>query len=222
MKLHLLILFIFIGTSSFAQNKSVKQVSDKALELHKAIFIDKDSLALENLLSYEVNYGHSGGKVENRKELIVNASHNKLRKIPINENNKLLRTIELENNLIEIENLQVINCLTSTTNYLLVGCNNFAFKFNIDLRIITQVFPSYGEVNAIAKQFNNEIYIGCNCNRLLKYNSNGKLISELKVSSYCIQNVMYMNIFNRKLICCSGISNYIDFIADDIILRLIF
>jgi len=101
-KLHLLILFIFIGTSSFAQNKSVKQVSDKARELHKAIFIDKDSLALENLLSYEVNYGHSGGKVENRKELIVNASHNKstytdikteINQVIVNDNTGIVRCL---------------------------------------------------------------------------------------------------------------------------------
>lgn len=77
MKLRLLILFVLLGSLSFAQYKPIKQVSDKVMELHKAIFMDKDSLALENLLAYEVNYGHSGGKVENRKEMIDNASHNK-------------------------------------------------------------------------------------------------------------------------------------------------
>ncbi len=76
MKLTVTILFAFFFTAGLAQYKPIKQVSDKALELHKAIFIDKDSLALENLLNYEVNYGHSGGKVENRKEVIENASHN--------------------------------------------------------------------------------------------------------------------------------------------------
>lgn len=77
MKKSLLILFCFIGFAGFAQYKPIKEVSDKVMELHKAIFIDKDSLALESLLAYEVNYGHSGGKVENRKDMIENASHNK-------------------------------------------------------------------------------------------------------------------------------------------------
>lgn len=71
------ILFCLISSLTFAQYKPIKEVSDKVMELHKAIFIDKDSLALENLLAYEINYGHSGGKVENRKEMIKNASHNK-------------------------------------------------------------------------------------------------------------------------------------------------
>lgn len=77
MKKLFIILFILIGNLSIAQYKPIKEVSDKVMELHKAIFIDKDSMALENLLAYEVNYGHSGGKVENRKDMIDNAAHNK-------------------------------------------------------------------------------------------------------------------------------------------------
>jgi hypothetical protein len=101
-KLLLLILFFFIETFSFAQYKPINQVSDKALELHKAIFIDKDSSTLESLLSYEVNYGHSGGKVENRKELIDNASHNKstytdikteINQVIVNDNTAVLRCL---------------------------------------------------------------------------------------------------------------------------------
>jgi hypothetical protein len=100
MKKILVLLFCLISVASFAQYKSVKQVSDKAIELHKAIFIDKDSLALESLLSYEVNYGHSGGKVENRKEVIDNASHNKstytdikteINQVIVNDNTAVVR-----------------------------------------------------------------------------------------------------------------------------------
>jgi len=105
-KLRLLILFVFIGTLSFAQYKPIKQVSDKALELHKAIFIDKDSLALESLLSYKVNYGHSGGKVENRKEVIENASHNK----------STYTDIKTEiNQVIVNDNTAVVRCLLTGT-----------------------------------------------------------------------------------------------------------
>lgn len=106
MKINLLILFCFIGLASFAQYKSIKQVSDKAFELHKAIFIDKDSLALESLLSYEVNYGHSGGKVENRKEVIENASHNK----------STYTDIKTEiNQVIVNDNTAVVRCLLTGT-----------------------------------------------------------------------------------------------------------
>ena len=77
MKKILVLLFCFITVSSFAQYKSIQQISDRVMLLHSTIFGTKDSLALEDLLAYEVNYGHSGGKVENRKEMIENACHNK-------------------------------------------------------------------------------------------------------------------------------------------------
>ena len=102
MKKIFILLFITIATVGFAQYKPIKQVSDKALELHEAIFIDKDSLALESLLSYEVNYGHSGGKVENRKEVIENASHNKstytdlkteINQVIVNDNTGVVRCL---------------------------------------------------------------------------------------------------------------------------------
>jgi hypothetical protein len=71
------LLFCFIGFASFAQYKPIQQVSERVMLLHNTIFGTKDSIILECLLAYEVNYGHSGGKVENRKELIENAVHNK-------------------------------------------------------------------------------------------------------------------------------------------------
>lgn len=49
--------------------KSVNKFND-------AIFLVKDSLALEGLLADEVSYGHSSGKVENRKEMIHGAISN--------------------------------------------------------------------------------------------------------------------------------------------------
>jgi hypothetical protein len=102
MKIIITILFAFFFTVGLAQYKPIKQVSDKALELHKAIFIDKDSVALEHLLSYEVNYGHSGGKVENKKEVIDNASHNistytdiktEINQIIVNDNTAVIRCL---------------------------------------------------------------------------------------------------------------------------------
>jgi Domain of unknown function (DUF4440) len=69
--------FLLICFFSFAQNKNEVQVLANVKALHQAIFVDKDSLALENLLAKDVTYGHSGGKLENRKEVIENCSHNK-------------------------------------------------------------------------------------------------------------------------------------------------
>ncbi len=106
MKLIITILFAFFLTAGLAQYKPIKQVSDKVLELHKAIFIDKDSFALESLLGYEVNYGHSGGKVENRKEVIENASHNK----------STYTDIKTEiNQVIVNDNTAVVRCLLTGT-----------------------------------------------------------------------------------------------------------
>jgi Domain of unknown function (DUF4440) len=102
MKKILTILFISIATFGYAQYLPIKQVSDNTIELHKAIFINKDSLALENLLSYEINYGHSGGKIENRKELISNVIHNK----------SVYNSIETDiNEVIVNQNTAIVRCL---------------------------------------------------------------------------------------------------------------
>jgi hypothetical protein len=45
--------------------------------LNKAIFIQKDSLALENLLARVINYGHSNGNVEDRVTMMGNVLANK-------------------------------------------------------------------------------------------------------------------------------------------------
>jgi hypothetical protein len=62
---------------SFAQSNAEKQVTEVVLAVHKAIFVNKDSLGLESLFAPQLTYGHSGGKVENRKETIDNVSQNK-------------------------------------------------------------------------------------------------------------------------------------------------
>jgi ketosteroid isomerase-like protein len=77
MKQFLVIFFCLIGFANFAQYKPIQQVSDKVMFLHSKIFGTKDSMALESLLAYEVNYGHSSGKVENKKEMIESALRNR-------------------------------------------------------------------------------------------------------------------------------------------------
>ena len=74
----LLILFVvcFSGLVATAQKEEGNKIVDKVKALNNAIFLKKDSLALESLLGREIIYCHSGGKVETRQEMIKNALAN--------------------------------------------------------------------------------------------------------------------------------------------------
>lgn len=77
MKYCLTILLFLAGcTTLFAQTNKEREVLKRIEVLNKSIFADKnarDSAALENLLSEKVTYGHSSGKIENKKQMIHNA-----------------------------------------------------------------------------------------------------------------------------------------------------
>ncbi len=68
---------LLVGLMSFAQTAAEKQISDAVLAVHKAIFVNKDSLTLEAIIATELSYGHSGGKVEDRTEMINNVAKNR-------------------------------------------------------------------------------------------------------------------------------------------------
>jgi ketosteroid isomerase-like protein len=53
-----------------AQNGDDLAIAAKVETLNKAIFVNKDITALETLLATEITYGHSGGKIETRVEMI--------------------------------------------------------------------------------------------------------------------------------------------------------
>ena len=77
MKKSLILLVVcFGGLVATAQKGKDSKIEDKVQALNKAIFVQKDSLALENLLGKEIIYCHSGGKVESRQEMIKNALAN--------------------------------------------------------------------------------------------------------------------------------------------------
>lgn len=59
------------------KNNDSLVIVEKIKDLHEAVFMNKDSLALEKLFAPQISYGHSGGKVENRKETITNVSASK-------------------------------------------------------------------------------------------------------------------------------------------------
>lgn len=76
---HFFITITFLLTTLllFAQSNASQEVSKAVLAIHSAIFVHKDSMALEALFAPQLTYGHSGGKVENRKETIDNVSKSK-------------------------------------------------------------------------------------------------------------------------------------------------
>ena len=77
MKKSLILLVVcFSGLVSTAQKDKGNKIDAKVQALNQAIFVKKDSVALENLLGKEIIYGHSGGKVETRQEMIKNALAN--------------------------------------------------------------------------------------------------------------------------------------------------
>ncbi len=76
-KIILIHCFLIIAFVSVAQTAAEKQVSDAVMVVHNAIFVNKDSLALEAAIATELSYGHSGGKVEDRKEMISNVTKSK-------------------------------------------------------------------------------------------------------------------------------------------------
>ena len=71
------LLLVSIAFAANAQTATEKIITEKVQALNKAIFIDKDSIALNNLLAEQITYGHSGGKVETRAEMIRGAVGNK-------------------------------------------------------------------------------------------------------------------------------------------------
>ena len=74
MKKLFLFLFVAIAIRSSAQTNEQK-VLDRVKQLNTAIFVNKDSVALDGLMAEKVTYGHSSGKIENRPEMISGAVH---------------------------------------------------------------------------------------------------------------------------------------------------
>jgi hypothetical protein len=73
----LLFLFVSITAASFAQNSKEEAVWKEVQTLTDAIFGKKDSLALVNLVSSQVTYGHSTGLIEDKATMIKNAIGNR-------------------------------------------------------------------------------------------------------------------------------------------------
>ncbi len=59
-----------------AQPGAETDVWNRVDALNKAIFVSKDSVALKEILRDDVTYAHSGGNIENKKEMISKAVSN--------------------------------------------------------------------------------------------------------------------------------------------------
>jgi hypothetical protein len=77
MKKTIVFLLLIIGFGATAQSKDEKAVIEKTYLLSHTVFGTKDSLTLEKLFAKTATYGHSGGKLQTRKEAIDGASSNK-------------------------------------------------------------------------------------------------------------------------------------------------
>ena len=77
MKNLLVLIFLVIAFESNAQSKDEKALIERTYLLSHTIFGTKDSVTLEDLFAKKASYGHSGGKIQNRKEAVEGAAHNK-------------------------------------------------------------------------------------------------------------------------------------------------
>ncbi|MBC7826365.1 MAG: nuclear transport factor 2 family protein [Chitinophagaceae bacterium] len=66
-------LSFLISTLVLAQSSGDAQVWNRVEALSKAIFETKDSIALLDLVSTKVSYGHSGGNIEDKPTMVQKA-----------------------------------------------------------------------------------------------------------------------------------------------------
>lgn len=74
----LLVLFLasLVSSLAFSQSKEEK-VWARVDALNTAVFGSKDSVAMKDLVSTKLTYGHSGGNLEDMKTMVTNAASSK-------------------------------------------------------------------------------------------------------------------------------------------------
>lgn len=71
------VLLITASSSIFAQSAKEKEFRDKVQLLNRTIFVNRDSVLLESMIAKDLIYGHSGGKAENKSEMLKGVLSNK-------------------------------------------------------------------------------------------------------------------------------------------------
>lgn len=74
MKRILTVVVLFVSLNVMAQSAKDQAVWKQAEALTKAVFETKDRATLQTLVSDHVTYGHSGGNIENKTEMVNNAA----------------------------------------------------------------------------------------------------------------------------------------------------
>lgn len=72
-----ILLFVSFLTGYSQTMKDEKEIITKTQLLSKTVFGTKDSATLDNLLAVSLNYGHSGGKTEDKGEAMNGIINNK-------------------------------------------------------------------------------------------------------------------------------------------------
>jgi ketosteroid isomerase-like protein len=102
-----LLFLTMTGVQAFSQSKQEKEVAD-AVEALRSAMVNADKAALEKLTAEELSYGHSSGKVENKKDFVENIVNGKSDFV----------TIELSNQTVQVTGKTAIvrHAFSATTN----------------------------------------------------------------------------------------------------------
>jgi len=68
-KIKIVLLFMFVAANIFAQSKAEQAVETAVIAGHNNL-VSPDRTSLNNLVSDNLSYGHSAGKVENKEQFI--------------------------------------------------------------------------------------------------------------------------------------------------------
>lgn len=132
-----LVITISMNMSAFAQAKEQKEISSAVEQLRKAL-VDPDKTTLDRLSDDLLTYGHSNGRIENKKEFIDNL---------VNGNSDFL-SIEFSDQTI------VVSGNTAVVRHILKGDNHDKGKdpgkVNIAVLIVWQ--KKNGQWKMLARQ----------------------------------------------------------------------
>lgn len=67
------IILILSAVTAIAQGNAEQEILKNINALNSAIFVNRDSIALQKLVGEKVTYGHSSAKIEGKAEMIHNA-----------------------------------------------------------------------------------------------------------------------------------------------------
>lgn len=73
-KFFTVLLLLVVTSPAFTQSGEESKVWQRVDLLHRAVFETKDSVAMAELVGEKVTYGHSGGNIEHKAEMVHKAA----------------------------------------------------------------------------------------------------------------------------------------------------